>query len=250
MRPPTHRETEITAFAERQMRAWSQGTEVFNRLLSAKTAKQAADQFGPFLALSREAGTAGGLIADLVGKKLGWEVLGRALLEEVAERYQLPRHVLEWVDEKRSTWFKDVFGTWLDPEMISQERYIRHLRRVVLRAAYENKVVLIGRGAQFFLPRHRGIAVRVVASEPYRIRHIAEERGVSQREAKRMMHATDRDRADFVRRYFRHDIDDPHLYDLVINVEYFTHDAVAEEIARFCGNWEAGREPKRRPEIW
>ena len=250
MRPQTHRETEITAFAERQMRMWSQGTEVFNRLLSAKTAKQAADQFGPFLAFSREAGTAGGLIADLVGKKLGWEVMGRALLEEVADRYQLPRHVLEWVDEKRSTWFKDVFGAWLDPDMIPHERYIRHLRRVVLRAAYESKVVFIGRGAQFFLPRHRGVAVRVVASEAYRIHHIAKERDISEKDAKRRMHETDRDRAEFVRRNFRHDINDPHLYDLVINVEFLSHEAVAEEIARFCGNWQAGQEPKRRPEIW
>lgn len=241
MHPPTRRETEINAVAERQMRTWSQESEVFDRLLSARTAEQAAKEFGPFLAFSREAGTSGGLIADLVGKKLGWEVMGKSLLDEVAERYQLPRRVLEWVDEKPSNWFQDVFGAWLDPNAIPQERYIRHLRRVVLRAAYGTKVVFIGRGAQFFLPRHRGIAVRVIAPEPYRVRRIAEERGISEKEARQRMRQTDLDRAEFVRRYFRRDIDDPHLYDLVVNVEHLSHDRIADEIARFCATWETSR---------
>ena len=40
----------------------------------------------------------------------------------------------------------------------------------------------------------------------------------------------DRGRREFVARYFHHDIDDPHLYDLVINVERFGPEAVAEKI--------------------
>jgi cytidylate kinase len=128
--------------------------------------------------------------------------------------------------------------------MIPRERYISHLRRVILRAAYGAKVVFIGRGAQFFLPRHRGLAVRVIAPESYRVRSIAKERGIGEKEARARMYQTDSDRAEFVRHYFRFDIDDPHIYDLVINVEHLSHDRIAEEIARFCGTWEASRSGK------
>ena len=44
------------------------------------------------------------------------------------------------------------------------------------------------------------------------------------------IHRTDRGRREFIQRFFRQDINDPHLYDLVINVERFGPAGAAEQI--------------------
>jgi len=43
-------------------------------------------------------------------------------------------------------------------------------------------------------------------------------RQCDEREARSFVETTDRQRADFVERYFHHDVADPHLYDLIINL--------------------------------
>ena len=46
---------------------------------------------------------------------------------------------------------------------------------------------------------------------------------------------TDHDRREFVSRYFHRDTSDPHLYDLVLNVERLGPPAAAEQIiAALC----------------
>ena len=45
---------------------------------------------------------------------------------------------------------------------------------------------------------------------------------------------TDQDRRQFVSRYFHHDMSDPHLYDLVLNVERLGPAATAEQIVAAC----------------
>jgi len=153
-----------------------------------------------------------------------------AFSQQVAEQYNLSRPLLEFVDETTTHWASDVFGTWLDPSGVSHHKYVVHLGRIVLAAAREGNVVLVGRGAQFLLPREQGLAVRIVAPETYRVRQIITRRGLSAAKAKQFIAEVDRGRREFVRRFFHRNIDDPHLYDLVINVERFGPVGAAEQI--------------------
>jgi cytidylate kinase len=77
----------------------------------------------------------------------------------------------------------------------------------------------VGRGAQFVLPRERGLRVRIVAPLDYRVQQIMERRHLSFEEARDYVAKTDAGRQDFVRQYFHHDVPDPHLFDFVVNVE-------------------------------
>jgi cytidylate kinase len=226
-------EPKIVSAAEKQMQAWARAAELAERR-SCSEAPAVVTRFGPFLCISREKGSGGGAIAEMVAEKLGWEVLGRALLDRIAERYQLPRSMLEIVDETKANWAHDVVGTWMDPHVISHEKYIARLRYVVLAAAHCGRVVFLGRGAQFFLPPGVGLAVRIVAPEAYRVAELARRHNVDEKQARHMMKEADEGRRNFVSRYFRRDITDPHLYDMVVNVANHGPNAAANVIAELC----------------
>ena len=86
MKEQTREDPKILAAAERQMQAWAKNTEMADRSVSLKFHPAHARQEKCFLTISREAGAGGSEIAAIVGKRLGWEVLDKNLLDHVAER--------------------------------------------------------------------------------------------------------------------------------------------------------------------
>jgi cytidylate kinase len=217
------------AAAERQMQTWVRTQELKDRaLISQRRSKQ--QQTLTYVAISRESGAGGGEIARLVGEQLGWEVLDKNLLDQIAERFHESRTMLDLVDETSVNWVYDVLGTWMDRRIVPHEKFVSQLSRVVLAMTRHGSAVFVGRGAQFLLPRDKTLAVRIAASERYRLAQIMRRQALSEIQARRFLHETDQGRHEFVERFFRHDINDLHLYDLVINVEHLGPQGVADQI--------------------
>ena len=229
-----HSGRELSELAERQMRMWALGIE------SKRRAEEQCDKallqhlIHPYVAISRETGVDAGEIANLVAAKCDWKAIDRELLDYMAEHYQWSRIALEYVDEQTASWFHDTFGKWLDNQIVSQAEYVSRLKSIVLMAAQHESAVFVGRGVQFILPRDQGLAVRVIAPIKQRIRRVAERRQCSLSEAERFIDETDKGRNDFVWRYFHRNSADPHLYDVVLNLEYTPRDAVADSIVSHC----------------
>lgn len=242
MKNQAREEPQVVLAAEKQMRAHARLAEITQQLSRHDEARSSATQYGPFLTVSREKGAGGGAIAEMVAQKLGWELLGRSLLDRIAERYCLSRPMLDVVDETKATWAQNLFGTWIDSRVISHEKYIMHLRQVIRAAAQCGRVVFVGRGAQFFLPMRYGLAVRIVAPETYRITQIARQKNIDEKQAARLIKEADEGRRHFVARYFRRNIEDPHLYDLVINVANHGSVAAANMIVMLCSEFRARQE--------
>ena len=212
-------EPKTAAAAERKMQAFARTQEIADRTTRIDQPKPARREVASYIALSREAGASGSTVAEALGRKLGWEVLDKGVLDQLADRYQLSRPTLEAVDETTMSWAYDIFGTWLDREIISHEKYLTRLNRVFLAAAKKGNAIFVGRGAQFLLPRDRGFSVRLVASEAYRLHQLMETHDLPLPKARQLMVRLDRGRRQFVRHFFHQDVEDPHIYDLVINVE-------------------------------
>ena len=228
--PRMERDPSVIDAAERQMQQWLRMQKGQDNAAPAPSTGKLAG-IGPYLTISREAGAGGSRIARLVGEAVGWEVLDRKLLECVAERYDTSPAVLELVDETTANWLTEMFGNWLDPASVSQMQYVCRLSRVILMTARAGKVIYVGRGAQFVLPHERGLSVRIVAPQKYRVQQIMERRHLSFEEALDYVVKTDAGRQDFVRQYFHHDVPDPHLFDLVVNVEKLGPERTAHLIA-------------------
>jgi cytidylate kinase len=229
LRTPEERRV-IAESAERQMRQWTLRSEVWDKLQKEKELVQLEEHIHPFIAVSREAGAGGGEIAARVAERLGFQILGREMLDYLAETFQLPRDMLEFVDERTAHWIHDAFGFWLDKYTVSQEEYVVRLGRMVLLAVQHEESVFIGRGVQFLLPKNKGLTVRIVASEKQRIERTKRMRKVSPEEAKQFVAETDRGRKEFVRRYFHQDVADPLIYDIVLNSDRFGVEGAADLI--------------------
>jgi hypothetical protein len=230
MKEQTREDPKIIAAAERQMQAWAKNAEIADRSVSIKFHPTHAVQEKCFLTISRESGAGGSEIAAIVGKRLGWKVLDKNLLDHVAERFHHDRSMLKLVDETRSNWVFDVLGTWMDNKVIPHETYVAQLTRIIQAVARQSNFIFVGRGARFILPREKVLAVRLVAPEGFRVKRLMHVFSLSESDARRYMRDTDKGRREFVQRFFHHDITDPHLYDLVINTEGLGLEGAAEDI--------------------
>lgn len=228
----------LSEAAEHQMRTWALRMESQDRLKEESLKAAPENLIHPYVAITREAGVDATQIAEVISAKNGWKVFDRALLDYMVEHYQWSPVALGYVDERTVSWFHEVFGKWLDQKLVSQAEFVHRLGKIVLLAAQHESMVFVGRGAQFLLPRELGLSVRIIAPLGYRVQRLMEHNQCSRREAEKLIKQTDKGRADFVQRYFHHDVADPHLYDVVINLAHVTPTAAADSIlsARHSAN--------------
>ncbi len=90
------------------------------------------------------------------------------------------------------------------------------------------RTILVGRGAPVitrFTPG--GVHVRLVGSIKNREQHIKEHFKFDDKKAREFIKEEDRGRAQYLKKYFDRNIDDPLLYDLVINTDRISYDDAA-----------------------
>ncbi len=104
--------------------------------------------------------------------------------------------------------------------------YLAGLESVIKKLATSNSIVIRGRGSQFILKDYPGaLHVLVVASLETRIKRIMNIMSLDKKSAKQEISNFDNSRREFIRRYFKADLEDPVNYDLVINTDHFDYGA-------------------------
>lgn len=184
----------------------------------------------PFITVERDPGSGGRPIAKLLAQRLDFEFYDDKLLAEIAKSTKIKRRVLEQIDEKGRSMIQDVTQSLLNPDYVSDVKYMRELIKVILTLGYKGHAVVLGRGANFILPEGNGLRVRITA--PYRVRL---QRAIyyetkTPEQAEETVKSIERDRRDFIRQYFNKDIADPQYYDVVINTTFLSMEDAAEII--------------------
>lgn len=187
---------------------------------------------GPYLTISRQAESGGAEIARRLGDMLGWSVLDRELVHELARRLELEPRLLELMDETRVGWFSETLLNLFNSRLVLQNSYVSMLSRVIALAAFEGQVIVVGRGGNLVLPPNGGLRVRVVAPRHLRVAALAEREGLDPKTAGVRLDEIDASRADFVRRHFHVDPDDSAAYDMVLDSARFGLGGSAELIRR------------------
>ena len=201
--------------AEDSVRKWLTAEHTRDRLAKGSV----KNCVGPYITLSRETAAGGSEIARMVAHKLGWDLLDAAIVDYMVSKYGTPRSLVEFADEKQTTWMEDLFTSWIEGQGFTQATYVHRLSRLFLIAAHHGNVVIVGRGANFILPREPGLSIRIVAPLSFRVEQAILQQGISAKDARKRVEESDRQRETFVREHFHHKAADPHMYDLVINVE-------------------------------
>lgn len=114
--------------------------------------------------------------------------------------------------------FASLFSPTVSPISSSLESYVRMVGLVIRGLAREGNVLIVGRGGQALLRRVPcALHVQIVAPMDQRIEVVLARHQLDWRAAQSRVRASDRARADYVRRYHNADWLDPTLYHLVIN---------------------------------
>ncbi|MGZ3337560.1 MAG: cytidylate kinase-like family protein [Isosphaeraceae bacterium] len=169
------------------------------------------------IALSREAGSGGTLVAREIGRRLNWPVYDHELLDHLAKELHVDVDRVESVDERRTSWLVECVEAFAAASTITEVTYFRRLLKLFSALGARGQCIIVGRGAMIALPVDTTLRVRMVASREDRVALIGRELGLDPTEAARYVESTDRERSRFIRLHFRKDLTDPLLYDLVLN---------------------------------
>jgi len=85
--------------------------------------------------------------------------------------------------------------------------------------------MLLGRGAQYILPKETTLRVRIIAPLDVRIEKAIRTTRSTRKDAEDFVLKMEYDRRSFVEQYFHRDVTNPLDYDLVLNTENLSIDA-------------------------
>ena len=178
--------------------------------------------------IEREYGSGGGEIAQLLSTHLGWKLWDQLLTEEIARLANCPKAVVQVREERTDSLYYRLFKSFLRGSyegslnahklnVVDSESILKITERVVQHAAKTGNSVIVGRGSQHFL-RSRPDTLRVFLYAPRedKVRRLLA-RGKSQNEAQQLVDTVDRERADFIQKYFHVEWPDRAIYHSMIN---------------------------------
>jgi cytidylate kinase len=199
------------------------------------------------VAISREAGADGHLVARALGDLLHWPVYDRELVERIAADMGFRPSLVERVDEKQASWLEGILETLSSAPKVGEVSYARHLVKTLLSLAAEGECVILGRGAAQLLPPTSTLRIRLVAALEDRVAVIQKRRHCSREQALSWIKETDRERQLFVRNVFGKDPSSLDSYDLIISTSRFSVGESAALIAEALQQLQA-RTPAKKPE--
>jgi cytidylate kinase len=182
--------------------------------------------------VSREPGSGGKLIAKGVAECLGYDLFHQELIHGMANRAKVSTRLLETLDEKGLNILEDWVAALVNERHLWPDEYSQHLMKVIGTIGKHGRGVIIGRGANFVLPREQSFRLRVIAPQAFRVEKVASQYGLSLDEAHRRVVRTESDRKAFIHKYFNADIADPLNYDMTINTATVS---VEKAVGTVCG---------------
>lgn len=203
------------------------------------------------ITIEREYGCGGGEIAQLLAKQIGWKLWDQQLTEEIARLANCPKAVVEEREEKNDPLYYRLFKSFMRGSyegsinaprlnLVDSESIVKITRRVVEHAAEHGNCVIVGRGSQQFL-KNRPDTLRLFlysAREEKVLRLLA--RGKSEKETQELVDTVDRERADFIQKYFNVEWPDRAIYHTMINTA-IGDQAVVNLILKFLETYEVKR---------
>jgi len=177
----------------------------------------------PIITISRGSFTHGGVIAETVAEKLGYECISREVLLDVSKKFNVPEIKLtRAIHEAPKVLERFTFG---------RERYINYIRAEILKYLVKDNIVYHGFAGHFFVKDIPHVMkVRIIADMEYRIQCMMERENVSEDEARTMVVAVDEERQKWGQKLYGIDTWDSRLYDLVVNINKISIDHAVKMI--------------------
>jgi cytidylate kinase len=178
------------------------------------------------IAISRGTFSGGEALAQRIAERLGYQCLSRETnLDAAATRYGVPKEEFAAAMEKRPSFFDRVLG--------ERAAYLTFVRAALCEQAEGGQLVYHGYLGHLLLPGiSHVIGVRVIADMEFRLQAASREQKLARTEALAYIERIDQERREWTRFLFGVDWENPHLYDLVLNLSRMSLETAYETVAR------------------
>ena len=178
--------------------------------------------------IEREYGSGAAEIAEMLAQQLGWKLWDKDLTAEIAKMANCRRSAVEEREERldplyyrltRSFWRGSHEGSIaVDPlQMLDADSIVRFSEKIVNRAAAEGNCVLVGRGSQHFLQdRDDTLRFFFYAPREDKVERLVRQ-GTVRKNAEQLIDTVDRERAAFIKTFFRVEWPDRNVYHAMMN---------------------------------
>ena len=167
------------------------------------------------ITISRGTFSGGKELAECVADKLGYRCIARSVLVEAASDYGVSLDKLAHaIDEKPGI---------LEGMRLDRVHYLAYIKAELTKEARDEKLVYHGHAGHLLLKEVPHILrVRVIANMDFRIETAMKRRNLSEREALAFIGKTDSNREKWTKFLYHVDLQDPHLYDIIIHLDQIT----------------------------
>lgn len=194
---------------------------------------------GPCITISRETGTGAKRVSEALVKFFrryhiedapDWTIFDRNLIEKVLEDHHLPSRLSSLMEEDKVSFFSAMLN-----EMFSGQpdvwTLIHKTSKTIMQIGSLGYAIIIGRAGNVITAKFPNtFHVRLIAPYETRVKWFAQGYQLDLFEAKRIVDEHDNSRRKFLHSVFMKKIDNPLLYDLIINTEDLKHTQVAQII--------------------
>lgn len=179
--------------------------------------------------VSRDFGSLGKKVGQLLADTLEVRCCDRFILQEVARRADVDESLVKALDEHVSK----IGGHWwqhlLHKDTFSYEDYYHYLVKTVLSVSRTGGVI-IGRGANLILGPQKAFHVRIVGSIEKCAERVASRDNISMKESIELVQKINRERAEYIKMLYQADINDNSQYDLILNSDRYDRVQMVELI--------------------
>jgi len=180
------------------------------------------------ITLEREYGSGGGVIADKLARRLGWKLWDQDLTEEIARRLDCDCRAVEQREERRDPAYYRLFKSFMRGshegvqaaarmKMVDADCIREVVQKILPQIADAGNCVIVGRGSAYYLGnRPDSFHVFIYAPFQERVRRLRAA-GKSEEEAIELAETVDRDRANFIEKYFKVEWPGRHRFHLMVN---------------------------------
>lgn len=180
------------------------------------------------ITISRQMGSLGCQISEEIARSLDYRVVWREVINEAAIRAGVPEVALATIDEL------DLLG--IRPSVQARKAYHSAVSTFMKELASEGNVIIIGRAGQVILREFvNTFHVRLYAPFEIRVERIARRHQVSLETARVQVNASDESRRQYLKKYYNVRLDDPELYDLMLNTAHINPETAASTVCKLLG---------------
>ena len=195
--------------------------------------------------ITRQFGSMGRPIAMKMSKLLGIEFYDRDLVDQAAEKLNLPASVVDENEERAkhvaaNAYYRMAFPLGRQNTTDKQDKIFEAQKNIIKFLAEKESCIIVGRCADFILEDMDNVVnIYVYADYEDRLLHCTNELGMNEKEGRRMISTVDEARKAYHLNYAGYLPGDINYMDIVINSGFLGVDGTAEFLAaaikkKFC----------------